>query len=152
MGRPHGLDGFLGIYVDDADLVHFQTGSTVLVGDQPLVVRALRRVDKGWQVAFEGVDDRTAAEQIRSRDVYVTGSRDLEEGEYWDEDLIGLEVRPVGGVVVGVEHGPIQSRLVVEREGTTFEVPFVEELVPVVDIDGGFVEITPIEGLLPEED
>ena len=151
MGRPHGLDGFLGLYVDEADLVHFEIGSKVELGDQPFVVSALRRADKGWQVAFEGVDDRSPAEAIRNRDVFVGAARELEEGEFWPEDLVGLEVRPIGGVVVGVEHGPAQSRLVIEKDEVTFEVPFVDELVPVVDVDAGFVEITMIEGLLPED-
>lgn len=150
LGRPHGLDGFLGLYVDDADLVHFEVGSTVDVPDSTLTVRALRRADKGWQVAFEGVNDRPAAESIRNLDVFVPSPRDLDDGEFWPEDLIGLEVRPVGGIVVEVEHGPSQSRLVVELDGARFEVPFVEGLVPVVDLDGGFVEIVVIDGLLPD--
>jgi ribosomal 30S subunit maturation factor RimM len=37
--------------------------------------------------------------------------------------------------------------LVIERDGRRFEVPFVDELVPVVDPAGGFVEITEIEWL-----
>ncbi|MFO7300436.1 MAG: ribosome maturation factor RimM [Actinomycetes bacterium] len=152
LGRPHGLQGFLGLYVDDADLAYFEPGSTVLVGDRELTVRALRRGDKGWQVAFEEVPDRTAAEAIRNLDVLTTSERELEEGEFWDEDLIGLEVRPLGGVVVGVEHGPVQSRLVVEKDGVTFEVPFVADLVPVVDLEGGFVEVVLLEGLLPVDE
>lgn len=150
LGRPHGLDGFLGLYVDEPELVHFQVGSTVDVDGQPHTVRSLRRADKGWQVAFEGVDDRQAAETIRGRDIFVSEPRGLEAGEFWPEQLIGLEVRPVGGFVVGVEHGPVQSRVVIEKDGSTFEVPFVEALVPVVDIDEGYIEIVVIEGLLPE--
>jgi 16S rRNA processing protein RimM len=46
-----------------------------------------------------------------------------------------------------VDHGPSQDRLVIERSGTRFEVPFVDELVPVVDVAGGFVEVVEIEGL-----
>lgn len=150
LGRPHGLDGFLGLYVDEEDLVHFAVGSTVRVGEQAMTVRAIRRVDKGWQVAFEGVTGRDSADRIRNQDVFVDTLRELAEGEYWDDDLIGLEVRPVGGEVVGVDHGPVQSRLVIEKDGATFEVPFVEALVPVVDLDGGFIEIVDLQGLIPE--
>src|SRR5690606_37388113 len=91
-GRPHGLDGFLGLYVDEEDLVHFEVGSTVRVGEQSMTVRAIRRADKGWQVAFEGVADRNTADRIRNQDVFVETLRELAEGEYWDDDLIGLEV------------------------------------------------------------
>lgn len=151
LGRPHGLAGFLGLYVDPSDLVHFRPGSQVTVGDLLLEVREVRRADKGWQVAFVGFDDRESAETIRSLDVYVVHPRDLEEGEFWPEDLIGLEVRPVGGVVTGLIHGPTQDRLVVEVGGAAFEVPFVADLVPVVDLESGYVEIVVIEGLVPDQ-
>lgn len=102
-------------------------------------------------MAFVGVDDRDAAESMRNADVFAR-PRELDEGEFWPEDLIGLDVRPVGGKVVGVEHGPTQDRLVVELSGVRFEIPFVDDLVPVVDVASGFVEIVPVEGLVPEPD
>ena len=33
LGRPHGLDGFLGIYVDEEDLVSLEPGSLVYLGE-----------------------------------------------------------------------------------------------------------------------
>jgi 16S rRNA processing protein RimM len=110
-------------------------------------VRALRQGKKGPQVAFDGITDRAGAESIRGAEVFVSRRRELEEGEYWPGDLVGLEVRPGGGEVVAVAHGPAQDRLVVERSGTRFEIPFVSALVPVVDIDAGYVEIVEIDGL-----
>lgn len=148
MGRPHGLDGYLGLYVEEADLVHFQPGAVVRIGARALRVRAVRKADRGHQIAFEGIDDRPSAEQIRNLEVAVEERRALEPGEYWPSELIGLEVRPMGGVVVGVEHGPTQARLVVERGGHRFEVPFVEALVPVVDTGGGYVEVADLPGLM----
>ncbi len=147
LGRPHGLEGFLGIYIADEELARVQPGSEVSVGDQPHTVRALRQGKKGPQVAFEGVTDRTSAEGLRGLDVSVAGLRTLGDDEYWPHDLVGLEVRPGGGTVVAVESGVAQDRLVIEREGSRFEVPFVSELVPLVDVRGGFVEIVEIEGL-----
>lgn len=111
------------------------------------MVRAIRRADKGYQVAFEGISDRAAAESVRNRDVYVFERRELEDEEFWPDQLSGLRVRPGGGEVVGVVYGPSQDRLVIERDGVRFEVPFVDALVPVVDVDGGYVEIIEIEGI-----
>jgi 16S rRNA processing protein RimM len=152
LGRPHGLKGFLGLYVDDEDLVHFQPGSTVYVGDEPYRVRAIRKADRGHHVAFDEVPDRTSAESIRNLEVTVPARRERGEDQYWPEDLIGLEVRPDGGSVADVVFGPSQARLVVERGDSRFEVPFVGELVPVVDIEAGYVEVVEIEGLSPLAD
>ena len=119
LGKPNGLDGFIGIYVDDEDLAHLEPASTVQIAGETHTVRAIRRGKKGHQVAFVGVTSRAMAEALRGNDVLVSERRDLTEREYWPEDLIGLEVRPGGGVVAGVSHGPAQDRLVIERTGTT---------------------------------
>jgi 16S rRNA processing protein RimM len=116
------------------------------------VVRAVRHVDKGFQVAFQDVETREAAEEMRGSAVTVVGRRALEEGEFWPEDLIGLEARNTEGdrlgVVVGVVAGLAQDRLVVDTDGSTFEVPFVDDLVPVVDLDQRYVEIVTLPGLI----
>jgi 16S rRNA processing protein RimM len=152
LGRPHGLEGFLGLYIEPEDVVHFDTGATVWVKDRPHVVKALRRVDRGFQIAFEGTGTREAAEEIRGAEVMVKGRRALEEGEFWPEDLVGLEARSTQGdrigVVVGVVAGLAQDRLVVLGEGSTFEVPFVDDLVPVVDLEKRYVEIVTLPGLI----
>jgi 16S rRNA processing protein RimM len=157
LGRPHGLDGFLGLYIEDEDANTVQPGSAVYLGDSPHRVRALRRVDRGYQVAFEGIDDRSAAEEVRGLDVTVESRRDLEEKEFWPGDLIGLAVHDQAGnqlgVVVDVLFGAGQERLVVEMAGgSTFEVPFVDDLVPLVDLAGHRIQIVPIPGLTEPSD
>jgi 16S rRNA processing protein RimM len=152
LGRPNGLDGFLGIYIEEEDLVHLEPRATVFVAGRPYTVRAVRGGKKGHQVAFEEVTDRQGAEAIRGSDVTVRERRRLEDNEFWPDQLIGLEVRPGGGRVVAVNHGPAQDRLLVERGDSSFEVPFVDELVPVVDLDQRFIEIAEIEGLSSPSD
>lgn len=152
MGKPNGLNGFLGIYIDADDLVHFEPGALVYVDDDAYTVRAVRQGTKGPQVAFEEVRTRDVAEPLRGSDVFVTQPRRLGEREYWPSDLVGLEVRPHGGRIVSVAHGTAQDRLVVERDDNIFEVPFVDDLVPVVDLVGGFVELNEIEGLSSPSD
>jgi 16S rRNA processing protein RimM len=146
------MDGFLGLYVEPEDLVYFEPGSVVVVADRPYTVRATRRGKKGPQVAFVEITTRDAAEPMRGSDVLARERRRLVENEFWPSDLVGLEVRPGGGSVVGVEHGPSQDRLVIERGQEVFEVPFVDDLVPVVDIPAGFVEIDEIDGLIRPSD
>lgn len=147
-----GLGGFLGLYVETPDLVHFRTDAVVHVGGRPLTVREIRRGKKGHEVAFAEVTSREGAEGLRGNDVFAARRRQLGDNEYWPDELVGLAVRPGGGVVSAISHGAAQDRLVIERSGATFEVPFVDELVPVVDIAGGYVEIVEIEGLSQPSD
>jgi ribosomal 30S subunit maturation factor RimM len=37
---------------------------------------------------------------------------------------------------------------VIEREASRFEIPFVSDLVPVIDIDEGYIEIVDLPGLI----
>ena len=147
LGKPNGLQGFLGFYVDEADLDRLEPGTTVTVADRLLTVRATRPGKKGPQIAFSEITDRDGAEAVRGHWVELDDSPTLGEDQFWIEELIGLEVRPGGGEVVGIEHGPAQDRLVIQRNGTRFEVPFVEALVPVVDVASGFIQVDEVEGL-----
>ncbi|MDF2728975.1 MAG: rimM, partial [Acidimicrobiia bacterium] len=101
----------------------------------------------------DGIGTRDAAEEIRGSVVSVDERRPLGDDEFWPEDLMGLSVfdesGELVGVVEGVVFGPGQDRLVIAIEaGTRFEIPFVDELVPVVDIDARRVEIKSIPGLI----
>jgi 16S rRNA processing protein RimM len=85
--------------------------------------------------------------------VAVPERRPLGDDEYWPPDLIGLAVfEPDGrgvGVVIDVVLGPGQDRLRVQQaDGVIFEVPFVDALVPVVDLESGRIEIELIPGLI----
>jgi 16S rRNA processing protein RimM len=152
LGRPHGLDGFLGIYVDEDDVVSLEIGAVVYVGDESHTVRQVRRADRGFQIAFEDVIDREGAEELRGSVIAVAERRPLLEGEFWPEQLIGLVVLDDSGAEVGrverVLTGPGQDRLLVRGAAGVFEVPFVDALVPLVDLEKGRIEIIAIPGLV----
>jgi 16S rRNA processing protein RimM len=152
LGRPHGLDGYLGLYVDEADSVHFAPDNSVLIDGRPYQVGALRRTDRGYQVRFVGVENREAAEEIRGLDIEVATRRQLGPDEYWPEQLAGLQLRDSEGNQIGrvieLVFGSAQDRLAVEVDGSHYEIPFVDNFVPVVDLEGGYVEVNPIPGLI----
>ena len=50
--------------------------------------------------------------------------------------------------MTGIVHGPYQDTLAVEIDGREVFIPFVTEIVPVVDVKGGFVTINEVAGLL----
>ena len=138
---------------DTDDPRRFDTGALLRAGDRDLVVRASRPYrDKGLIVAFEGVRDRIQAETLRGSLLTAAAEdrRDLDPGEFWPEDLVGLEaVDPEGnalGVVSGLVLTGSQDRLVVTTPaGTEVEVPFVNDLVG--DPEDGRLLIDAPEGL-----
>jgi len=159
IGRAHGLRGevLVAVRTDDPD-ARFAPG-TALVTDPPergpLHVVSARRHSGRYVVAFAGVADRTAAEALRGLGL-VVDSADLEPiidpDEFHDCDLIGLRVEGTDGVALGaladVVHGPGTDLLVVGTGEREVLIPFVRDLVPLVDVAGGRIVVEPPEGLL----
>jgi 16S rRNA processing protein RimM len=105
---------------------------------------------------FEGVEDRTAAEGLRNTMLIVEADPDElpdDPDEFYDHQLVGLRVVTVDGRDVGTVtemlHLPTQDVFVVTRaDGREALIPFVEEIVPDVDLDEQTVLVDPPEGLL----
>lgn len=110
----------------------------------------------GILVRFAEVADRTAAEELVGTELWIgEGDRRLlEPDEYWPDEVIGCAVATASGEAVGevvdVIEGAAQYRLVVAFDGATWEVPFVADLVPEVDVTARRVVVADIGGLLPE--
>jgi 16S rRNA processing protein RimM len=166
IGKPHGLRGEVTVqlHTDDPE-GRFVVGATFATEAAPGsgVPRELtlssRRVHRGiWLLGFEQVPDRTGAESLRGTRLLLdapaaaASAEDDDEGWY-EDDLVGLAVvgtdgSPIGRVS-GLETGPAQDLLVVElAQGGEALVPFVEAIVPDVDVEGGRVVIDPPPGLL----
>jgi 16S rRNA processing protein RimM len=166
VGRPHGLRGEVTVEVrtDDPEQ-RFVAGSclaTVPAERGPLTVARSRWHSGRLLVMFAGHEDRNAAEELRDTllaiDSDQLGPLDDPE-EFYDHDLIGLQVVTVVGEPVGavadVVH-PGQDLLVIEgsgpRSGAEILVPFVAAIVPEVDVAAGRLVIDPPPGLLdPDE-
>ena len=173
IGKPHSLKGEVTVqlHTDDPRArfvpgVAFTTRATPGTGvPRSLTLRSARLHNGTWLLAFDEVPDRTGAESLRGTqlvaDVGGAGEGDAagtevagddEEGWYEDQ-LVGLEVVLTDGTRVGavsaLELGAAQDLLVVALDaGHTGYVPFVEAIVPTVDVVGGRVVIDPPAGLL----
>ncbi len=160
IGRPHGVQGELTVEVrtDDPD-DRFGPG-TVLSTEPPergpvMIVRSFVHGGR-WVLALRGVDNRAAAEALRDT-LLLVGADQLppitDADEFYDHQLVGLQVRLGDGTTVGVVHevvhGPAGDLLAIERDGgSELLVPFLREMVPTVDVEAGYVEVRPPEGLL----
>jgi 16S rRNA processing protein RimM len=104
-------------------------------------------------LAFEEIETRNEAETLRGAKLFIeTEELDEDNDEGWYEhELVGLEAR-VGSQVVGKISGlntmPVQDLLVVETpDGKEILIPFVEQIVPEVNVEEGYVLVTPPAGL-----
>lgn len=113
-----------------------------------------------YVIQIKGVHDRTTAENLRNCKILVPDSDrpELEEGEFHVADLIGLSVYEqttqelIGQVtdVIPAGHDLLQVAKITPEDGSekTILIPFVEAIVPIVDLDRQRSEITPPPGLL----
>ena len=78
--------------------------------------------------------------------------RELEEGEYWEHDLIGCEVVDRAGTVFGsvsaIIRGTAQDLLEVKTDAGERLVPMVEQIVVEMSPEQNKIVVDPPEGLL----
>ena len=156
IGRAHGIRGELNVEIrTDEPERRFAPGSAVICGGRSLTVESSRQHSGRLLVAFQGVTDRTAAEQLHGSILEAEvdeAERPDDPEEFYDHQLVGLQARGPDGAVVGtvtsVVHLPHQDTLVVDADGREVLVPFVSALVPTVDLAEGFVRLADVPGLL----
>lgn len=162
IGKPHGIRGEVTVQVlTDAPAERFVAGTEFVVepaSSGPLTVRSARWNKDILLLGFEEVADRNAAELIRGAKLFIETEELDDDGEegWYEHELVGLEAR-VGAQVVGkvaaLNTMPAQDLLVVETEaGKEILVPFVDEIVPEVNVEAGYILITPPAGLFELND
>jgi 16S rRNA processing protein RimM len=160
VGRAHGVRGEVAVSVrTDEPERRFAPGQVLRVEDEArvLTVRSARDHSGRLLVAFAEITDRTGAESLRGiRLVTDVPAAELPsaEGEFYDRQLIGLQVRSAEsiplGTVTGVVHLPAQDVLEVDVDGVIRLVPFVTALVPHVDLLEGYLQLADVAGLVDD--
>ena len=104
---------------------------------------------------LEGVSSASLAEPLVGSDIFLQSKDlvDLPEGTYYIFRLVGLEVRTPGkgclGKVADVLRTGGTDLLLVEGEGDReLLIPFSRAICRRVDLEAGYIEIDPPEGLL----
>ncbi|HET7781975.1 MULTISPECIES: ribosome maturation factor RimM [Micrococcaceae] len=157
IGKPHGIRGEVTVQVlTDAPGDRFVPGAEFTVEPAavgPLTVNSARWNKDILLLGFDGIETRNEAETLRGAKLFIE-TEELEEDDdegWYEHELVGLEAR-VGSTVVGkvaaLNTGTAQDLLMVTTpEGGEILVPFVEQIVPEVNIEEGYILLTPPEGL-----
>jgi 16S rRNA processing protein RimM len=128
-------------------------------GSRCFTVRSIRDHSGRLLVRFAELVDRADAEAVRGTLLIAAVEPDeqpAESGEFYDRQLIGLRATTTDGADIGkvgsVLHLPAQDVLEIETATGPRLVPFVEALVPDVDLDAGRLTVVDIAGLLDDQD
>jgi 16S rRNA processing protein RimM len=159
IGRPHGLRGQV-VVTPETDFVaeRFRSGASMwtrLAEGQHELTIASARVHNGRPViGFEGFSSIEEVQRLVGLELRIPESslRPLEEGRYYEYQLVGCTVETVEGgaigLVVRVESGPGGSCLVVLGLHGEILVPLAVPICVEVDLGSRRVRVDPPEGLL----
>lgn len=178
IGKPHGVRGEVTVelFTDDPQ-ARFAPGSVLEVqparergkggGNAPAAAGSPQlehvtvtgsRWNKNVLVArFEEIADRNAAEAARGLELFAEAADlELDDDEWHQDDLLGLTAVDITrddariGTVKALIQGAAQDLLEITPDGggRPVLIPFVEEIVPEVDLDAGLVLVSPPPGLL----
>jgi 16S rRNA processing protein RimM len=161
VAKAHGIRGELAVDVrTDSPQERFALGAVVAArlrdgSSRPLTLSAVREHGERLLVRFDEVPDRDAAEILRGA-LLLADTDSLpptdDPDEFYDHELEGLTAVLLDGTEVGIVrevlHSAAGELLAIDRAAGELLVPFVQAIVPEVDIAGRRVVLDPPEGLL----
>jgi 16S rRNA processing protein RimM len=137
VGKPHGLEGAFVVEEASEDPERFAEGATLLVGGEPARVVESKRAGGRPVIRLDRETERGAAIEVERSEL-----PEPEEGEYYAFQLVGLEVREVGGPSLGrvteVSSGPANDVLELD---TGLALPLVDACVQEVDLEAGRIVV-----------
>ena len=165
IGKPHGIRGEVTVELfTDSPTLRFAPGNRLGIARQgwtpppytQLTVKSARWHKKVLLLTFEECMDRNTAETLRDYYLYAEALDAAEDEDAWyADDLLGFTVHigtsssPSIGVVSDLITRDAQDLLVVHlADSHEVLLPFVDEIVPVIDESEMKITITPPPGLL----
>ena len=154
IGRAHGILGEATIEVrTDEPESRFAIGAKLETDNREfaqLTVTSARVHNGILLLSFKGISDRNAIEKLRNTLLYAEVDIDqpgTDEDDYHVQQLIGLRAELEDGsefgVVSDVLNLPAQDCLAIKTKSGEVLIPFVHQLVPVVDLVGKRVVVIP---------
>ncbi len=157
----HGLRGEVKVepYTDFPE--RFTPGAELFLGTEldEITIRQARPHKGHLLLMLNGIDDRAAAEALRGQWLFVdeADAGELEEGEYWIHDIIGLRVETEDGGVLGevidvLPTGANDVYIVRPEQGVNHDqeilLPAIADVILAVDVAAGTIQVRLPEGLL----
>lgn len=157
--RPHGMKGEL--------IVRFDRENPEKVLDLPFIliekemdvfeIAVMRAQKKQYILKLKGIDHISQAESLRGRSIYVDSWQEdeLQEDEYFVEELIGIKVLDESEHLIGHLHSIIESPAneiyVVEGSYGQVLIPAVSAFILSVSIPDRQMHVRLLEGMINED-
>ena len=143
--KPHGIRGEVVVELLSEVPDRFAAGRSVRVGAVSTTIVSSRPHQGRMLVAFDGVDDRSAAERLRGRAVEAEPVDLGESDTYYVHELVGMAVidedgRELGRVTAAIELPTAAGYDLLEirrADGSTWLLPAVDDYVVVEEGAGG---------------
>ena len=151
--NTHGIRGEVKLLPQGVDLDTLADCGVFYIGGRPCVPTA-RREHKGCLLLkFKDIDSMDAALPLKGKTASIRRADvSLPEGEYFDEELVGLTARNAEtgeelGTVEEVLTYPAHKIYAVRGGKDEYLVPAVPAFIAGIDVPGGTVDIHMMEGL-----
>jgi len=157
----HGIQGWVRItsYTEAPESVTAYGPVSDEKGERMFELEFIRMAKAQVIARIPGVTDRNAAEALRGVRLFVPRAAlpEPDPDEFYFDDLVGLRAdtkdgESIGAVISVQDYGSGPLLEVGKSRGATVLVPFTREIVPVVDLAAGRIEIDPPAGLLEPAD
>ena len=158
VARPHGVTGEIRVHVFNSESTLLrEIGEVFLLGEEgeePALVDIVstRQGSKVLLMRLAGVGSLEDADALRGYKLCVPRDAlpELEEGEYYHADLIGLEAfegsESVGPVIEVVDY-PSAECLKIQRPDGFLEVPMLPRWLDRVDVEGGKIHLKDLDDI-----
>lgn len=154
-----GIKGFVKIYPYVDDLRRFDDLKNVYIKSKKqetkLEIEEVKYQKNMVLVKFKGIENVEQAEKLRNSYVEIDRSDaiELEEGQYFIADLLGLDVYLDTGEKLGIlddifNTGSRDIYVVKNELGKQFLLPYIDEVIKDIDLENSKITVHLIEGLI----
>lgn len=163
IANTHGLKGELKILAaTDFPEERFKKGAVLFLDvdgeKKELEVTTYRPHKQFHLVTFKGLENINLVEKYKGLKLYVHAEdvHELPENEYYYHEIIGCEAIVDGetiGIVDDIFETGANDVWVIKRPGKSDAlIPYIESVVKEIDVEAKQVVITPIPGMIDDED
>ncbi len=155
--KPHGIRGGLKVtlYSIDLDMLQDMGQLFVKTGNtwRPMVLESFQGYDDFAILNFKEIPDRTEAETYRGMEIFAARENlpDLDEDEFYIDDLIGCQVvdeqDKIVGEVTEIMTPGAHEVLVIQKGEEELLIPLVNDWVSHIDISTKQIRVN-----MPEEE